>query len=828
MKRRKKALLCAIIAAIVLSHTAPELIVPAVADTPITTEDALKRAISLYEDLDGKAVEVPKELLDEGYDKNIVKSSMLGYVNLDETNAALHNENIRKQDYISVLYKTIVHFDRSFSVSSDEADIILNECYDNAYIAEENRIAYAFMMKHGIITANYGTKPDSYLTKEECELMTDSVYDRFMKNTVFTVNGIDVTIGENAENITDSFGNPNRIDKTEYGFDWYVYNDDYSRFFMVGVQADRVCAFFSNSKAFELGNIKEGCDYSMTADYEDNRCFRFYPTKDGKVDGMLYCSAYRGIELGADVKRSKSLILLDMINANRSKNIKPLYAEDSKLSANTWLSTFMSVDNNDNTTTQKGYDIFEVYGSLVENEDNILTQDTDYVTAVGITSATDMAGDTKSTITSDTDKIATLEKRDHVEIPEKNYWVSDVDEVKTPVLSQPQTETEYNEGDDITIELEERAARKYHVEMFDVENDEYAVNEYVVTDQTQMTIPHDLLTAGRDYKIIVSAITNDGEALSSDEVLVSYGSAYETGVQIVAPYNDGILDGDTLEVTWKSDAYHDFYVDLYNQDGELLVSEIVEGKQEALIQGLDDGGTYFLYVTALRRGTRVEKAQDMVSFTLELPKPVINEYILDKDETYYYVYEDEDMGLLYFYDEDIVEVEENGKKVKKKKIIQKQVKSTRGYRKLARKRSTPIYTTGDPNFRAHSVPYDGTMGSRIVQEASRYLGVPYVWGGETPEGFDCSGLVLYVMNTLGINVNRVAEDQFNNGVAVNRDELQPGDLLFFEQNGYIHHVGIYAGDGMMIHAPHTGDVVKYQSIDDDYYVREYAGARRVY
>ena len=82
--------------------------------------------------------------------------------------------------------------------------------------------------------------------------------------------------------------------------------------------------------------------------------------------------------------------------------------------------------------------------------------------------------------------------------------------------------------------------------------------------------------------------------------------------------------------------------------------------------------------------------------------------------------------------------------------------------------------------------------------------------------------------TAGINVNRVAEDQFKNGTAVNKDELQPGDLVFFEQNGYIHHVGIYAGDGMMIHAPRTGDVVKYQSMETDYYRSQYAGARRVY
>ena len=786
------------------------------------------KAVALYEELAGETISVPAELTDEGYGEDMVKSAMLGFINLGDSEFAMQETSVSKQDFISILYKAIVHYDQSFALRGEEADSILNGCYDNAYINDENRIAYAFMMKQGIIPANYDTKPDSILTREECELLVQTVHDRFVKEIAINISGSDIVIGSNISSVINTFGLPNRIDKTEYGFEWYVYNSDYLKFFMVGVEADRVCALFSNGTDFNLNGIHEGSDLATTAEYADNRCFRFCPTPDGKVDAILYNSAYRSADNSAAVKRSKSMILLDMINANRSKHMKPIYAEDEELCSDAWLSALSAAQSGD-TLTQSGFDVFSVYGQLVSDESEILKQDTQYVTPLGINSRDDMSGSVTATIKSDTTRIASPPEREQIELPEESFEVNEPYIVTAPVILLPQTETKYDEGDDIVIELEYQAAARYHIEMFDVENDEYVVNEYVVTDDTQITLPQELFAAGRDYRLVLSSLTSEGESLSADEVLISYGSAYDTGVEIVTPYNEGILDGDDLEITWQSDKYHDFSVELYNQEGELVASKVVEGEQEALIQGLDDGGQYSLYVSALRRGTKIEKAQDMVTFTVQLPEPVINEIILDRDDKYYYVYEDEAMGLLYFYDEELVEVEdEDGETVTKKKIIQKQVKSTRGYRKLASKRTEPAFTTGDPFSPQHSVAYDGTIGEAIVSEAEKYLGVDYVWGGETPDGFDCSGLVKYVMATLGININRVAEDQFTDGAAVNRDELQPGDLVFFEQNGYIHHVGIYAGDGMMIHAPRTGDVVKYQSIDTDYYRSEYAGARRVY
>jgi peptidoglycan DL-endopeptidase CwlO len=111
----------------------------------------------------------------------------------------------------------------------------------------------------------------------------------------------------------------------------------------------------------------------------------------------------------------------------------------------------------------------------------------------------------------------------------------------------------------------------------------------------------------------------------------------------------------------------------------------------------------------------------------------------------------------------------------------------------------------------------------VVGIAMRYLGIPYVYGGASPSGFDCSGFIMYVFAQVGVSLPHNAAMQYGYGSPVDRSQLEAGDLVFFNGLG---HAGIYIGGGQFIHSPHTGDVVKISSLSG-WYDSTYVGARRV-
>lgn len=121
----------------------------------------------------------------------------------------------------------------------------------------------------------------------------------------------------------------------------------------------------------------------------------------------------------------------------------------------------------------------------------------------------------------------------------------------------------------------------------------------------------------------------------------------------------------------------------------------------------------------------------------------------------------------------------------------------------------------------------GTTGATIVEYAAQFLGTPYVYGGSSPSGFDCSGFVSYVYSSFGYKLNRTAAGQNSNGIWVARENLIPGDLVLFNTSGGISHVGIYVGNDTFIHAVKPGVALRYESLSSAYYSSRYVSARRI-
>lgn len=144
------------------------------------------------------------------------------------------------------------------------------------------------------------------------------------------------------------------------------------------------------------------------------------------------------------------------------------------------------------------------------------------------------------------------------------------------------------------------------------------------------------------------------------------------------------------------------------------------------------------------------------------------------------------------------------------------------------------YTTIDRAASGSAAAVSGTTSATrqaIVDYAATFLGVKYSYGGISPKGFDCSGLTKYVFSHFNISIARTSADQYASSVnKISKSELQPGDLVFFSNGtaGRVGHVGIYVGNDQFIHAPSPGKVVQYDSLNSNYYSRNYIGAGSVF
>ena len=155
-----------------------------------------------------------------------------------------------------------------------------------------------------------------------------------------------------------------------------------------------------------------------------------------------------------------------------------------------------------------------------------------------------------------------------------------------------------------------------------------------------------------------------------------------------------------------------------------------------------------------------------------------------------------------------------------------QTQATQSYAATAVGASAAAPSTGTSSTTSDAsavvVPPSGYSG--VVGVAMSEIGTPYVWAGASPSGFDCSGLVMYSYAQEGVSLPHSSYAMWNIGTSVPKDQLEPGDIVFFDGLG---HVGIYIGGGEFVHAPHTGTDVQVSSLDSGSYAASYDGARRI-
>ena len=135
---------------------------------------------------------------------------------------------------------------------------------------------------------------------------------------------------------------------------------------------------------------------------------------------------------------------------------------------------------------------------------------------------------------------------------------------------------------------------------------------------------------------------------------------------------------------------------------------------------------------------------------------------------------------------------------------------------------------GSAASREHAALADRSAASAAAEHAKNMVGKPYRYGGNSPSGFDCSGLVHYSYTRVGIAVPRTTRSQLRVGVPVSVQSLRAGDLVFFDQEGKkFSHVGIYIGDGRFVHAPSSGKRVRIDRLDKRYWKKHFVAARRM-
>lgn len=204
-------------------------------------------------------------------------------------------------------------------------------------------------------------------------------------------------------------------------------------------------------------------------------------------------------------------------------------------------------------------------------------------------------------------------------------------------------------------------------------------------------------------------------------------------------------------------------------------------------------------------------------------------YIIGLNEGWYKVIYGSKIGYIRSDYVELTEIPYENKDSAKSPKFFRGGKSTGVAPSAAALNGTSSSASGTPVYTGSVGPMVSVSGSLVLTEAKKYLGTRYLSGGASPNGFDCSGFVYYVLKQVGYSPYRTPVDQYRMGTYVDKANLRVGDIVFFAgtAGGGISHVGIYAGNGQFIHAPNSRSTVSYSDLTSGYWANHYYGARRM-
>lgn len=307
----------------------------------------------------------------------------------------------------------------------------------------------------------------------------------------------------------------------------------------------------------------------------------------------------------------------------------------------------------------------------------------------------------------------------------------------------------------------------------------------------------------------------------------------EEGNKLYAVSKDTSLDVVGQEDDW-------YKVELKNEKFGWISSEYVELNNKSLYINIDR--------VNFREGSSLDSKVNKV-----LQKNTKVEFIEDNDEWIKVKYEDKE-GYIYhkYVTDEVPVIKIKDTTVKQDTNLQVDIKTQNNNISLSKSpvvnnnkisvtqkpsvnnetntTQKPSVDSSKPQESQNTSVDNASKQSAIVNLAYAQLGKPYVWGAEGPNSFDCSGLMSYIFkNGAGINLPRTSKQQSNFGTTVSKSNLQPGDLIFSttDGSGGVSHVGVYVGNGEMIHAPKPGDVVQKSKINNSYWNNTYLWSKRV-